>query len=156
MGTTLRQRRVEESDRSVCGLNLESFRQVQDQAGPFFVSVASVLEKLSPLLNGVYDLLLTVWKTVQPYHPEDLFMAIYGFFLVFFGGVFMTLVASAEAAYQFGWHRIKEPILSLSSEWAKARIAFERDNKVRFHYFFFFEFLVFYSDFGLWQALTFL
>lgn len=134
MASTLRQRyrpapsNAATEDRA---LSLESFKQLQEQASPVFVTLANVMEKIDPILNMVYTNLLAAWEALQPYHPEDLFVALYGFFLVFFGGVFMTLVASAEAAHQFGWDRIKVSIMSLSSEWAKARVAFEHDNRVR-------------------------
>lgn len=42
----------------------------------------------------------------------------------------MTLVASVEAAHQFGWERIKLATTALYIESAKASRAFERDNKV--------------------------
>lgn len=133
MATTLRQRYRPERNNTATedrALSLESFKQLQEQASPVFVTIANVMEKIEPIFDTVYTNLLAVWGALQPYHPEDLFVALYGFFLVFFGGVFMTLVASAEAAHQFGWDRIKDSLMSLSSEWAKARVAFEHDNRV--------------------------
>lgn len=147
MATTLRQRYKAASNGATAedrALSLESFRQLQEQASPVFVTIANVMEKIDPVLDMIYANLLAVWEVLQPYHPEDLFVALYGFFLVFFGGVFMTLVASAEAAHQFGWDRIKESLLSLSTEWTKARVAFEHDNKVRQSYF-----LGFMTEFSL-------
>lgn len=98
---------------------------------PFFVALASFTEKIEPVVNVIADAVRAAWLALQPYHPEDLFVALYGFFLVFFGGIFMTLVASVEAAHQFGWDRIKRAATALYHEWTKARAAFERDNKVR-------------------------
>lgn len=103
---------------------------LQQQVAPIFVKVADALEVVSPLLTQVYDAGIKVWEFFEPYHPEDLAQVVYGFFLVFFGGVFMTLVASVEAAYQFGWVKIKTAVLALYREAQKARIAYERDNQV--------------------------
>lgn len=42
----------------------------------------------------------------------------------------MTIVASAEAAYQFGWEKIYVSLQALYEQWTKASKAFELDNKV--------------------------
>lgn len=104
--------------------------QVQQSAGPIFVALATVVDVIEPVADKVSGLVQTGWKMLEPYHPEDLFVALYGFLLVFFGGVYMTLVASFEAAHIFGWDRIKVAVAALYHEWTKARAAFERDNKV--------------------------
>jgi len=106
--------------------------QISETAGPFFVFLAGILEKVEPIADVVSNALSTAWTALQPYHPEDLFVALYGFFLVFFGGVYMTLIASLEAAHLFGWDRIKVAFAALYVEWVRARAAFERDNKVPF------------------------
>lgn len=129
---SLRQRRsgVETDSRAI---NFDSLRRVQEQAGPIFVQLAAVLEKVEPVITQITGCANTVWIALQPYHPLELFPALYGFFLVFFGGIFMTLVASLEAAHQFGWNNIKYSLIDLNQEWKVARIAFERDNKVSYH-----------------------
>lgn len=104
--------------------------QVHDTVSPLFVALATIVGAVEPILDRVSDLVQTVWKALEPYHPEDLFVALYGFLLVFFGGVYMTLVASFEAAHIFGWANIKMAVRALYYEWGKARAAFERDNKV--------------------------
>lgn len=128
-GSNLRQRRgaPETDDRA---LNLESIQRLQEQVGPIFVQVATLLEKVQPVIAQVSGTCRTIWDMLQPYHPHELFSALYGFFLVFFGGVYMTLVASVEAAHQFGWPNIKVSVKALYQEWTIAYEAFERDNKV--------------------------
>ena len=132
VGSVLRQRRngAESGDRAI---NLDTIRQFQETAAPIFVQLASVLAKVEPMIYTVTETLENVWAFLQPYHPKQLFPALYGLFLVFFGGVYMTIVASAEAAYQFGWDKIQVSMISLYEEWAKASRAFQRDNKVSFH-----------------------
>lgn len=112
-------------------LNLQQLKNVQQQVAPIFVALASFVEVVEPVADKVSDLIRAAWSALQPYHPEDLFVAVYGLVLVFFGGIYMTLVASVEAAHQFGWDRIKFAGNALYHEWTKARAAFERDNKVR-------------------------
>lgn len=121
---------VQQQDRA---FNLESVKAVQEKAAPLFVFLASVLEAVEPAVDAITKGLTVVWTALEPYHPEDLFVALCGLFLVFFGGVFMTLVASCEAAHQFGWDRIKCASSALYVEWTKARAAFERDNKVSYY-----------------------
>lgn len=96
------------------------------------MQLAGFLEKLQPVIDQVSQNAVKVWTMLQPYHPQDLIPALYGLFLVFFGGVFMTIVASAEAAYQFGWEKINVSLHALYEQWTKASKAFELDNKVSF------------------------
>lgn len=110
--------------------NLQSVQQLQASAAPIFVTIATVLEKLQPVIQTISAVGESIWTAIEPYHPEDLLLALYGMFLIFFGGVFMTLVASFEAAHIFGWDRIQVAVRALYTEWTKARLAFERDNKV--------------------------
>lgn len=127
--STLRRRSAAQSS-SDRALNLDSLRQLQESAAPLFVYLATFLEEVTPVIDFVKTNGQQLWTALQPYHPEDLFPAIYGLFLVFFGGVYMTIVASAEAAYQFGWDRIKVSLIALHGEWHKASDAFQRDNKI--------------------------
>lgn len=110
--------------------NLSQLQAVQEQAAPIFVFLASVAAVIEPVADKLSDFLQLAWTIVQPYHPEDLFVVLYGLGLVFFGGVYMTLVASLEAAHQFGWDRIKAASHAFYQEWKNARAAFERDNQV--------------------------
>lgn len=127
----LRRRTANEASSSADrALNLDSIRRLQESAGPFFVQLAALLEKLQPVIDQVSQTATKVWALLQPYHPHDLIPALYGLFLVFFGGVFMTIVASAEAAYQFGWEKIYVALYALYEQWTKASKAFELDNKV--------------------------
>lgn len=112
------------------GFNLEQVKRVQESAAPIFVALATVVDVVEPIADKISEAISVVWKALEPYNPEDLFVALYGLLLVFFGGVYMTLVASFEAAHIFGWDRIKLAGAALYHEWTKARAAFERDNKV--------------------------
>lgn len=110
--------------------NIEQLRRAQEHIAPVFVYLAKVVDAVEPVADRISAFVKAAWKALEPYHPEDLFVALYGFFLVFFGGVYMTLVATFEAAHLFGWHRIQVACRCLYTEWTKARAAFERDNKV--------------------------
>lgn len=121
------QQPAQQSEQADRAFNLE---QVSETVTPVFVFLASVLEKVEPIADAIIDTLQSIWNALQPYHPQDLFTAVYGLLLVFFGGVFMTLIAAFEAAHQFGWDRIKLSFTALYREWTKARAAFQRDNKV--------------------------
>lgn len=111
--------------------NLEQLKAAQEHVAPVFVAISKIVEVIEPVVDKIVDLVQIIWEKLEPYNPEDLFVAIYGLLLVFFGGIYMTLVASFEAAHQFGWDKIKLATRALYHEWSKARIAFERDDKVR-------------------------
>lgn len=111
-------------------LNIEQLRRAQEHVAPVFVFLAKIIDAVEPVADRISAFIKAAWKALEPYHPEDLFVALYGFFLVFFGGVYMTLVATFEAAHLFGWHRIQTACQCLYTEWTKARAAFEHDNKV--------------------------
>lgn len=112
-------------------INLQNLTQLSEKAGPVFRVIGGVLEQIEPFLEAVSVVVRQIWKVIEPYHPEDLLTAVYGLALVFFGGVFMTLVASFEAAHLFGWDKIRVSTKALYIEWCNTRAAFERDNKVR-------------------------
>ena len=44
-----------------------------------------------------------MWAKAKEYDVEELFPAILGFFMVFFGGRYMVLIATVEAYRQCGW-----------------------------------------------------
>lgn len=110
--------------------NIERLRRNQEHIAPLFVVLAMVVDAVEPVADRISTIIKAGWKALEPYHTEDLFLILYGVFLVFFGGNYMTLVATFEAAHLFGWHRIKTACRCLYIEWTRARAAFERDNKV--------------------------
>lgn len=127
-------RRYEEDvDRDVKerALNFQQISKLSESAGPVFVFLGKALQNLEPIVDNIYHTVQQVWTALEPYNPEDLAFAFYGLALVFFGGVYMTLVASLEAAHLFGWAKIKAATRALYVEFTRAKIAFDKDNKVR-------------------------
>lgn len=104
--------------------SLEEAEQLQ-----VVIVVTRVFTVLSPYFDWTYNTVLRMWNLMEEHHAQDLLVALYGFALCFFGGVFMTVVAAAEAAHLFGWEKISFALHKLHCEWRTARIAFEHDNR---------------------------
>lgn len=103
--------------------SLEEAEQMQ-----VVIVVTRIITIVSPFVDWTYNALIRLWDLMEENHAQDLLVAMYGFALCFFGGVFMTVVAAAEAAHLFGWEKISFALHKLHCEWRTARIAFERDN----------------------------
>ncbi|PXF48251.1 hypothetical protein BWQ96_01940 [Gracilariopsis chorda] len=99
-------------------------------ATPALRFLAASFEKVEPIAESIAHAISWSWTTLHRYHGEDALLAMYGVLLVFFGGVYMTLVACFEAAYQFGWQRIKKALQALYIEWSKARRALLKHSKI--------------------------
>lgn len=112
-------------------LNFEQVTALTARAGPFFLFLGNALQHIEPVVRTAQSYGQQLWTALEPYHPEDLCYAVYGLCLVFFGGIFMTLVAALEAVHIFGWPKLNVAFRALYNEWNRAAIAFERDNKVR-------------------------
>lgn len=104
--------------------SLEEAEQMQ-----VVIVVTRIVTVLSPFVDVTYNAMIRLWDLMEENHAQDLLVALYGFALCFFGGVFMTVVAAAEAAHLFGWEKISFSLHKLNCEWRAARIAFERDNR---------------------------
>ena len=72
-------------------------RPYLDKATPALIAIGNVLAMLEPYVVAMWVYLQHVWEKLQPYHPEEMFPALAGFVLVFFGGNFFTLCAAVEA-----------------------------------------------------------
>lgn len=81
---------------------LEAFSgQVPEKVRPYILNAAPVvglvvelLEKLVPVLVGIYERLLIQYRKLEPYHPELLLPSLVGLILCFFGGSFLTLIGN--------------------------------------------------------------
>lgn len=124
--------RHEASNQADRSFDNEMLKNMQVQVAPIFQVIGTIIETMRPFIDILTSIANNIWQALQPYHPEDLAFALYGLILVFYGGIFMTLVASFEAAHQFGWRRIRIACSALHREWVRVRIALERDNKVSY------------------------
>ena len=71
-----------------------------------------------PYVVALWAYLQYVWEKLQPYHPEEMFPALAGFVLVFFGGNFFTLCAAVEAYRLVGFEDTKRAV---GSWWTRTR-----------------------------------
>ena len=104
---------------------------------------AEYVTKLKPVVEPVFDVLYAIlpyfalagtkmnvaWEMAQPYHPEELGTALLGLLMVFFGGTYLTTIAAFEAFRQCGWERTERHLRILFQNYAKAKIAFAKDDE---------------------------
>lgn len=112
------------------GLNMDQVVALQAKAEKLYTAVADMMVLAEPYFHMASSYGQQAWMVIEPYHPQELATAAYGLTLVFFGGIFMTLVASCEAVHIFGWDKIKSSFNRLYKQWVLAAAAFEEDNQV--------------------------
>jgi len=107
-----------------------AIRPYLDKAAPFLVMLSTAFEVAAPYVVALWAYLQYVWEKLQPYHPEELFPALAGFVLVFFGGNFFTLCAAVEAYRLVGFEDTKEAIAKLVASYEVARAASAKDDEL--------------------------
>lgn len=111
------------------GTGKASIRPSAEQVEQYYVLAVRMLQAVHPYYKIAHAWFQKVCVALEPYHVWDLGMAFYGLVLVFFGGVFMTLVSAIEAGQIFGWPKIARSLKALRRQWKEASVAFERDNQ---------------------------
>ena len=107
-----------------------AIRPYLDKAAPALVMVTTAFGIAEPYVVALWAYLQYVWEKLQPYHPEELFPALAGFVLVFFGGNFFTLCAAVEAYRLVGFEDTKRAIGKLVASYKVARAASAKDDEL--------------------------
>lgn len=107
-----------------------AIRPYLDKAAPALVMVSTALGLAEPYVVALWAYLQYVWEKLQPYHPEEMFPALAGFVLVFFGGNFFTLCAAVEAYRLVGFEDTKRAISKLVASYKTARAASAKDDEL--------------------------
>jgi len=106
--------------------------------------LSPIVEKIMPVINVLTNALNATWpyvqkaiafveevqKKLEPYHPEELVNVFFGLFLVFFGGMYLTLLATVEAYRMCGWSQTKQYLLDLYADYIVVRDASRKDDLV--------------------------
>lgn len=69
-----------------------------------------------------------MWAILQPYKPEELFPALVGLILCFFGGSFMGLIGAVEAYRMCGMDITLKSIADLREDFEKIKVANDKDD----------------------------
>ena len=105
-------------------------RPYLDKATPALIAIGNVLAMLEPYVVAMWVYLQHVWEKLQPYHPEEMFPALAGFVLVFFGGNFFTLCAAVEAYRLVGFDSTRVALGKLYDSYKVARAASAKDDEL--------------------------
>lgn len=107
-----------------------AIRPYLDKAAPLLVAASTGFAMVEPYAVALWAYLQYVWEKLQPYHPEEMFPALAGFVLVFFGGNFFTLCAAVEAYRLVGFADTKKALQKLHKSYALAMAASKKDDEL--------------------------
>eukprot|EP00615_Pteridomonas_danica_P010677 CAMPEP_0114340218 /NCGR_PEP_ID=MMETSP0101-20121206/8236_1 /TAXON_ID=38822 ORGANISM="Pteridomonas danica, Strain PT" /NCGR_SAMPLE_ID=MMETSP0101 /ASSEMBLY_ACC=CAM_ASM_000211 /LENGTH=351 /DNA_ID=CAMNT_0001473419 /DNA_START=61 /DNA_END=1116 /DNA_ORIENTATION=- len=80
----------------------EAVRPYINKVAPAVVAAWGFGESMVPVAIQVKDKGEELWVLAQPYHPQDIFPALIGLAMVFFGGDFPVLIAAVTAFKETG------------------------------------------------------
>jgi hypothetical protein len=83
--------------------NQQRLKELFEKLTPLFVALGGAADTLMPYAEAAYAGGARLWAAAQPYHPDELFEAVFGLFLCFFGGRYMITLAAIEAYKMCGW-----------------------------------------------------
>jgi len=99
-------------------------------SGPVLLQLGNIINIIGPKVAQFYAMLLTFWVSLQPYHPNELLPALFGLFMVFFGGHYLTTFAAIEAYRLCGWTQTRDCLILLYENFLIVKEANEKDNQI--------------------------
>lgn len=89
------------------------------KAAPYVGKAANFIEESIPFVFNLYSHLLALWASLAPWKPELLIPSVIGFFMCFFGGNFVVVIAAVEAYRICGYESSLKCLNDLKAEFAK-------------------------------------
>lgn len=108
----------------------EKLSPIVEKLMPVIHKIGDVINWLAPHLEFAWAKMLELKKRLDPYHPEELVDVFFGLFLVFFGGMYLTLLATIEAYRMCGWTQTKTYLLDLYSDYCVLRDENRKDDQL--------------------------
>eukprot|EP00188_Purpureofilum_apyrenoidigerum_P001065 Plantae.Rhodophyta-Purpureofilum_apyrenoidigerum.ctg1545.p1 GENE.Plantae.Rhodophyta-Purpureofilum_apyrenoidigerum.ctg1545~~Plantae.Rhodophyta-Purpureofilum_apyrenoidigerum.ctg1545.p1 ORF type:complete len:334 (-),score=53.54 Plantae.Rhodophyta-Purpureofilum_apyrenoidigerum.ctg1545:935-1936(-) len=105
-------------------------QDVLKQAVPIVAKAEDILNDFEPVLHQIMQAYRSLVKALAPFHLEELFPAVYGLILCFFGGTYMMLTSALEAFKLFGFDKVKRNLQALQINFIRAQDALRKDNTV--------------------------
>jgi hypothetical protein len=105
-------------------------RPLLEKSRPLLTKVFAVFAFIAPHLSNIYGTVTGLWEAGKPYHIDQLGPALLGFFLCFFGGNFVVLIATVEAFRTCGWTAMHENLELLYNDLQSVRKASIADDAV--------------------------
>lgn len=99
-------------------------------AGFFMVEASAFFQKVLPYVILIWEKLDDLYSILAPYHIEYVLIIVIGFTMVFFGGVFMTLIAAVEAYRISCWEETQKQLKILQINFAAALQASREDDLI--------------------------
>ena len=112
------------------GERMPKYKKHIDTVAPYIISASNAVDKAWPYAVKGYDTCLDLWEKAQPYHPQQYGPLIIGLIICFFGGSYMTIIATVEAVRLTVWGRIRASMKILWSNYLKANDASKKDDEI--------------------------
>jgi len=107
----------------------EKLKPVFEKVKPYMAMLLQALNFIYPYLVMAYEGVMKFYEAAKPYHIDSLGPAFFGFFLAFFGGHFVVLIATVEAFRTCGWDRMKQHLSVMYKDIMKVKAASAEDDK---------------------------
>lgn len=107
----------------------EKIRPYIRKVGPLLNVGADLYTAGKPHFDKVRDVFRTLYKHIEPYHPEEWGPMIFGLTLCFFGGCFATTIAAWEAFRATGFYTVKNCFIILYRDHRKVMEAWKKDDE---------------------------
>ena len=99
-------------------------------AKPYAIMVENGINQAWPYCVKAYEGGQKLWVKLQPYDPEQFFPLLFGLVLCFFGGSYLTLIATVEAIRLTVWDRMVKAVKTIYEQYKTAKEASEKDDQV--------------------------
>jgi len=92
--------------------------------------LATAFSAIEPFIDTATAKATQLWKKIEPYHPLDWSLVIFGLLCCFVGGDFVTLIAAVEAFRMAGWSNMQKNLNVLYENYKIALDASHKDDEV--------------------------
>lgn len=99
------------------------------KVGPLLSMGAAFYTAAKPHFDNVREVFRTLYKYIEPYHPEEWGPMILGLTLCFFGGCFATTIAAWEAFRATGFYTVRDCFKILYRDHRKVMEAWKKDDE---------------------------
>jgi hypothetical protein len=110
--------------------NQQRLTELFQKLTPLFVALGNAADAVSPYVERGVAGAQSVWAKLAPYHPDELFEAVFGIFLCFFGGHYVVTLAAIEAYKLCGWDTTYKYLRIIYDDYLAVRAESRKDDSV--------------------------
>ena len=112
------------------GNRLPKYKPYIEAATPYVVGAADAVDRAYPYAVVAYAKAKEGYALLQPYHPEQYLPLATGLIMCFFGGSYLTIIATIECVRLGVWQRLYTGLKILYENYLKAEEASKKDDAV--------------------------